>query len=209
MKFGAIEQEEEMKLVCELPYIQTVGKLVPLFKPDVVLFDMDGLQVGDAVSAVNKIKTELPHAKLIVLVSYGRKESELLRMIEADIDSLLEKTVQIRNQVINAIEAAMNNQYIMPHHLIRPFEKRLMTLKTISFDIFSIQLKERGFHLTRRETEVAYWLRRGLGNKKIAEKLMITKGTVRVYVSHVYEKMYCDSRQELIDNLQTIPRQPS
>ncbi|RYG73014.1 response regulator transcription factor [Lentibacillus lipolyticus] len=199
-----IGQEENMKLIGEFPYTQGAGKLVPLFQPDVVLFDMDGLQTADIISAVNIMKAENPNMKVIAVVTSGRRDSELLQIIEAGIDSLLEKTDDCRKRIIHIIEKVMDQHFIMPHHLTRPFEKCLLIMKTTSFDIFSKQLKENGIRLSNRETEVAYWLRLGYCNRDIARKLLLAEGAVRVYVSRVYGKLNCSERQELVDKLRNL-----
>lgn len=43
--------------------------------------------------------------------------------------------------------------------------------------------------LTRRERDVAQFVARGLANPEIADRLGLTKGTVKVYLSRMYEKL--------------------
>ncbi len=44
--------------------------------------------------------------------------------------------------------------------------------------------------LTNRELEVLQLIAKGLSNQQIADKLIISKGTVKYYTSHIYSKLY-------------------
>ncbi|MGH2714042.1 MAG: response regulator transcription factor, partial [Thermoleophilaceae bacterium] len=50
--------------------------------------------------------------------------------------------------------------------------------------------------LTRRELEVLLLLARGLSNKDIASRLVITPKTVGNHVEHIYMKIDCSTRAE-------------
>jgi len=47
---------------------------------------------------------------------------------------------------------------------------------------------------TQRETEVIELMIKGLNNGEIAERLNITKHTVKAHLSHIYEKMNVTGR---------------
>jgi ATP/maltotriose-dependent transcriptional regulator MalT len=50
--------------------------------------------------------------------------------------------------------------------------------------------------LSRREREVLALVGQGLSNKRIAQSLFITEGTVKVHVRHIFEKLGVNSRTE-------------
>lgn len=52
--------------------------------------------------------------------------------------------------------------------------------------------------LTPRELEVLDLLKKGLSNREIAEKLYLTSGTVRIYLSNIYSKLNVTSRTQAI-----------
>ncbi len=52
--------------------------------------------------------------------------------------------------------------------------------------------------LTRRELEVLKWIAAGMSNQEIAQELVITHGTVKWYVSQIYEKLSVRSRTQAI-----------
>jgi DNA-binding CsgD family transcriptional regulator len=48
--------------------------------------------------------------------------------------------------------------------------------------------------LTPRELEVARLIAQGFSNKAVAAKLLVTEGTVKLHVHHVYEKLKVEGR---------------
>ena len=58
-------------------------------------------------------------------------------------------------------------------------------------------LGKRVTKLTRRESELVHLLSRGLKNKEIAYRLSLTEGTVKVYLSRLFEKLGVKDRFEL------------
>lgn len=61
--------------------------------------------------------------------------------------------------------------------------------------------------LSRREREVLGFLGRGRSVPFIADALVISKGTVKTHVRHVYEKLDVHSKQELLDLVERERRQ--
>jgi DNA-binding NarL/FixJ family response regulator len=68
--------------------------------------------------------------------------------------------------------------------------------------------------LTHREVEVLVLLARGLSNKAIAERLVVSPKTVGHHVEHVYRKIGCSTRaaaslfamqQGLLPDLDSVP----
>ena len=51
--------------------------------------------------------------------------------------------------------------------------------------------------LTRRETEVAVLVARGLTNRQVANELVISEGTVSVHLEHIFSKLAFRSRAQL------------
>lgn len=56
--------------------------------------------------------------------------------------------------------------------------------------------------LTEREMVVAKMASQGLPNKKIAQKLLITEGTAKLHLHHIYQKLNCPGRMALALHMQ-------
>ena len=55
--------------------------------------------------------------------------------------------------------------------------------------------------LTRREAEIAVQACKGLSNKEIALELNISEATVKKHMSHIFEKLDVEKRQEIMERL--------
>lgn len=55
--------------------------------------------------------------------------------------------------------------------------------------------------LTRREAEIAVQVCKGLSNKEIALELNISEATVKKHISHIFEKLDVEKRQEITERL--------
>ena len=56
--------------------------------------------------------------------------------------------------------------------------------------------KEKG--LTHRESEVAYWVSKGITNQAVADQLFVTEKTIKFHLTRIYYKMGIKSRAQLI-----------
>lgn len=52
--------------------------------------------------------------------------------------------------------------------------------------------------LSRRETDVAILVSKGLTNKEVANQLFVTEKTVKFHLTNLYKKMHVKSRTQLI-----------
>lgn len=60
------------------------------------------------------------------------------------------------------------------------------------------------FLLSARETEVLYLLAKGRSINHIMEELVISEGTAKTHINHVYKKLNVHSRHELLDLIESI-----
>lgn len=58
---------------------------------------------------------------------------------------------------------------------------------------------EKAYNLTARECEVFELLARGRSLPVIADQLFVTTGTVKTHTMHIYRKLDVNSKQELMD----------
>lgn len=59
-------------------------------------------------------------------------------------------------------------------------------------------MEKKNLHFTPREKDIMSLLMIGLTNKEIAEKLIVTIHTVKVYIEQIYEKTSCHNRVQLV-----------
>ena len=150
-------------------------------EPDVVLMDIVMPEV-DGPSATKRIITTYPDIKIIALTSY-LEDDMVMRAINAGSVGYLLKNVSAP-KLVETIKAAHQGQ------------------ATIDASAATILLKVSqgppalGNDLTEREREVLALMVDGKTNKEIAERLSLSPGTIRAYVSKILSKLGASNRTE-------------
>lgn len=154
--------------------------------PDVLLIDIKMPRV-DGIQAMREIHERFPHIRMIALTSY--QEDELIQSaLKAGAVGYLMKDGSI-DSVIQAVRKAYDGKHALSEEAV----KMLVDL--------SIKQKEnnsdRGdYNLSEREIEVLECIVEGMTNNQIADKLVVSRSTVKFHVSSILNKLNVSSRTE-------------
>ncbi len=168
--------------------IEAVNK-VKLISPDIILLDIciPGL---NGVQCTKIIKSEYPNTKVIILSSISDDEY-IINCILHGASGYVLKDMNI-NMLLEAIYDAAKGKMTIDQNiaakLAQGFAKVSITVSASNKDKF----------FSKREKEVADLLVKGLTNKEISSSLFISEGTLRNYVSKIYNKIGIGERTQAV-----------
>ena len=153
-------------------------------QPDVVLMDVM-MPVMDGISATQEIRERWPRIQVLALTSF--KEDDLVqRMLRAGAIGYLMKNITA-DQLASAIRSAISGRSTLAPEAAQA----LITA--------SRQARATGrFDLTEREKEVISLMARGLSNLEIADRLIVSRSTVKFHVSSLLSKLGAATRTEAV-----------
>jgi NarL family two-component system response regulator LiaR len=152
-------------------------------RPDVVLMDLL-MPTMDGVTAIGRIKAELPETEIVTMTSFIEEE-KVTAALEAGASGYVLKDAEAE-EVAQAIRAAYAGEVHLDPQVARMLAQRLRAKKE----------PEPVEPLTDREKDVIRLLGQGHSNKEIGARLFITERTARTYVSNILGKLGLASRTQ-------------
>lgn len=167
------------KAVDGLIRVASIDELIARSKsdnPDVLMIDLDsdcGISYGD----LNAVMRQLPKANVVLWYTSISGEFAF-SAVNLGVKALLMKSQPLA-QVWQCLDRVQSGHTYIGAEL----SHELLTMKRVV--------------LTPRESELVVLLARGLSNKDIATELCISEGTVKVYLSRLFDKTGAADRFEL------------
>ncbi len=174
---------KDLELVAEASDGAEAVQLAGLHQPDVVLMDlmMPGM---DGITATREIHQKYPNIRVIALTSFS--EQNLVQgALQAGAIGYLQKNVTAV-ELGNAIRSAHTGRMTLSQEAVQALANS------------TTQTFVPGNELTERERDVLKGMVEGLNNNEIAEKLVISLGTVKFHISNIFQKLGVDSRVEAV-----------
>ena len=177
------------------PEIEVVGlaydgaealELIPSTKPDLVLMDLM-MPVMNGIHATREIHKRYPEIKVLVLTTFGEDEW-VFDAVRSGADGYLLKGTP-REKLVAAVKGTVAGEA----HIDPEVGGKL--LAQVAKDT-SPQDTTVTANLSDRELDVLRLLAQGHTNAEIAERLYLTRGTVRNYVSAILTKLGVEDRTQ-------------
>ncbi len=178
-----LEVYEDIEVVGEAENGQQAIEMCGELEPDIVLMDLI-MPVLSGVDAIKKIAENWSHIKVVALTSF--KEKELIEnSLKAGAIGYVLKDISGDELVETIINA----------------DKGKSTLSSEASDFLISNLKEpsvTSYRLTSQEKKILVCLVKGLSNKEIAAKQVLSISTIKFHVSNILSKLGAANRAEAV-----------
>src|SRR5476649_189251 len=172
------------RCVCACESAEEAWEKIPAQRPHVVLMDIH-LPGESGIACTARLREKLPNVQVIMLTVY--KDIQMIFQAlkagacgyvlkRADEKEILEAIAEVR-----AGGAPMTSQ--VARMVVRSFLEEPSDRSETE-------------QLSPREMEILALVAQGRSNKEIGSQLHITSGTVRIHLSHIYEKLHVRCRTE-------------
>jgi DNA-binding NarL/FixJ family response regulator len=151
-------------------------------RPDVLILDLRMAEMS-GLDLLRRLAEERLSTRTVVLTA-GVREHEMVEAVRLGALGVVlkEATPDLLVECVRAV--ARGERYLQPRFLVRALEEA--------------EARAPEPALTPRELDLVRMVAQGLRNKEIAERLLITEGTVKVHLHNIYDKLGLDGRLALL-----------
>ncbi len=160
-------------------------ELYETLKPDILLMDirMDGMTGLDAGA---HILSSHPEAKILFLTTFSDDEY-IVKALKIGAKGYILK--QNFDSIVPALLAIGNGQNVFGDEITG----KLPALMNLSPEMKNFE----SYDISKKEQKIISLVAEGLNNREIAERLFLSEGTVRNYLSQILEKLELRDRTQL------------
>lgn len=182
--------EPDLQIVGTADNGKTAIQLVEALQPDVVLMDVR-MPIMDGKEATRSIVQHFPKVKVIVLSTFDDDEY-ITESIRAGAKGYLLKDM-LSEELAESIRFVHRGYSQLAPGLL----EKLVTQAADSASRRSETTPTVLAELTARERDVLRLIGRGATNREIAQQLIISEGTVKTYVTNLFNRLNLKNRSQL------------
>jgi DNA-binding NarL/FixJ family response regulator len=171
---GLASNGEEALLLCET------------HKPTIVLMDIQ-MPILNGIEATRRIKQQWPETKVMILTTFQEVE-HVVEALSIGADGYLLKAIHPKD-LISGIKHIVHEGTLLSQDLAKALVMQVQLAKE------AVAPKPK-YGLTDREEQILKEIASGLNNKQISEKLFLSEGTVKNYISSIYHKLDVKDRMQ-------------
>ncbi|MBC7194572.1 MAG: response regulator transcription factor [Caldisericia bacterium] len=184
-----LEMEEDFEVIGEAANGKEAVDLYIKLRPDVVLMDIQ-MPVMNGVEAIKKIKEIDEFSKIIILTTFDDDQYVFDGLKSGALGYIL-KDISIE-KLSETIKTIYKGGALIEPSITKKILQELTKIET-TYKIDSLLEP-----LSSREKEILSLMAKGLTNQEIADKLFLSVGTVKNYVTNILQKLEAKDRTEAV-----------
>ncbi|UUZ82867.1 response regulator transcription factor [Paenibacillus sp. P26] len=188
--------EDDMEVVGTAENGLEACELVGRLRPDVVLMDIQ-MPLLNGIECTKRIKKEFPDTFILILTTFAEDDYIVEGLANGAAGFLLKDMPG--DKLIQSIRDCVKGRLLMPAVVAAKLAARLSYASSPKEGDFDVKrLKEQGISFKDREKHISLLMMEGKNNRQIAGPLFMSEGTVKNYVSTIYNKIGTNDRTKAI-----------
>jgi DNA-binding NarL/FixJ family response regulator len=193
-----LELEEDLEVAAMAENGQDALDKIEEVRPDVVLMDIR-MPVMNGVECTRIIKQKYPGIKVLILTTFDDDEYIFDGLKNGAVGYLLKAVPS--EKLVSSIRDAYIGSMIMQPEIAAKIVSHITAAPAAPAPVPKQESTagkvNPAYELTEREIEVLGLVAKGFSNREIARELYISEGTVKNYISSLYEKLDIAERSNL------------
>jgi DNA-binding NarL/FixJ family response regulator len=194
-----LDLEDDMEVIGTAENGRKGLELVQKLRPNVALMDIRMPELN-GVEATRLIKEQFPDTVVLILTTFDDEEYIVEALCNGASGYMLKD--MHGDKLIQAVRDGYEGNMIMQSNIAAKLAAKLS--KSFSSKEQDNKLNLDDLDLTEREIEIGTLIAAGLTNKEISEKLFISLGTVKNYVTSLYSKLGVANRAAAVIHLRKL-----
>jgi DNA-binding NarL/FixJ family response regulator len=190
-----LESISDIKIVGMAGNGEEAIKLCEQENPEIVLMDIQ-MPIMDGVKATEEIKKRMPHIKVIILTTF-QDITHVMSALNAGAEGYILKAVD-PEFLASGIQMVYHGGSLIPQEVAKEVFQAIHHVSSKEPDSSESTQPSRSYELNSQELKVLKYIAQGLSNKAISERMFLSLGTVKNYISNIYSKLNVKNRSSAI-----------
>lgn len=180
---------EELEVVARAESGEAALELLAATRPDVVLMDIRMPGMG-GVKATERIKTRDPSVVVLILTTFD-DDDYIIEALSCGASGYLLKDID-GDKLVQSISEALSGNLLLTGKVAGKLARNIRSTNHRQ------SVLQSAAELTARELELARLLVEGCNTREIAERMYLSQGTVKNYLSDIYAKLGTNDRTKAV-----------